>query len=65
MVITNTDGGAAHPPGEEGDSTGAALVWMNERYLTECLGRNPQVKAREISDTLFDIWWRTLYASSD
>jgi AcrR family transcriptional regulator len=45
--------------------TGAALVWMNERYLTECLGRVPQVRAREVGDTLYDIWWRTLYASSD
>jgi AcrR family transcriptional regulator len=45
--------------------TGAALVWMNERYLTECLGRTPQVKAREVSDTLLEIWYRTIYASSD
>jgi AcrR family transcriptional regulator len=45
--------------------TAAALVWMNERYLTECLGRVPQVRAREVSDTLYEIWMRTLYASSD
>src|SRR5215212_11040527 len=51
--------------GLNGKRTAAALVWMNERYLTECLGRIPQVRARDVGDTLMEIWWRTLYASSD
>jgi AcrR family transcriptional regulator len=45
--------------------TAAALVWMNERYLSTCLGSEPQVRAREVADTLYNVWLRTLYASSD
>src|SRR3954467_6222354 len=45
--------------------TAAALVWMNERYLSMCLGGNnnsgKQVKPREVADTLAQIWTRALY----
>ena len=43
--------------------TAAALVWMNERYLSICLGggNNKQLKPREVADTLHQIWTRTLY----
>jgi TetR/AcrR family transcriptional regulator, ethionamide resistance regulator len=43
--------------------TAAALVWMNERYLSMCLGgRNSrQARPREVADTLHQIWTRTLY----
>jgi AcrR family transcriptional regulator len=44
--------------------TAAALVWMNERYLSMCLGggnSTRQLKPREVADTLHQIWTRTLY----
>jgi AcrR family transcriptional regulator len=44
--------------------TAAALVWMNERYLSMCLGggnMTKQLKPREVADTLHQIWTRTLY----
>ncbi len=41
--------------------TAAALVWMNERYLSMCLGGGKQLKPREVSETLHQIWTRTLY----
>jgi TetR/AcrR family transcriptional regulator, ethionamide resistance regulator len=41
--------------------TAAALVWMNERYLSMCLGGSKQLKPREVADTLAQIWTRTLY----
>jgi TetR/AcrR family transcriptional regulator, ethionamide resistance regulator len=43
--------------------TASALVWMNERYLSMCLGggNNRQLKPREVADTLHQIWTRTLY----
>ena len=44
--------------------TAAALVWMNERYLSMCLGggnSTPQAKPRDVADTLHQIWTRTLY----
>jgi hypothetical protein len=41
--------------------TAAALVWMNERYLSMCLGGQKQLRPREVADTLAQIWTRTLY----
>jgi AcrR family transcriptional regulator len=41
--------------------TAAALVWMNERYLSMCLGGPKQQRARDVADTLSQIWTRTLY----
>jgi AcrR family transcriptional regulator len=40
---------------------GRALVWMNERYLKESLGRRPQAEAGVVVATLRDVWVRTLY----
>jgi AcrR family transcriptional regulator len=42
----------------------AALVWMNERYLSMCLGggnNTKQLKPREVAETLHQIWTRALY----
>jgi AcrR family transcriptional regulator len=44
--------------------TAAALVWMNERYLSTCLGGVRQVRPREVVDALYGIWLRTLYMES-
>jgi AcrR family transcriptional regulator len=41
--------------------TAKALVWMNERYLSEHLGREPHVPTARLVDTLTTIWSRTLY----
>jgi AcrR family transcriptional regulator len=41
--------------------TAAALVWMNERYLSMCLGGPKQIKPRDVSETLAQIWTRALY----
>lgn len=41
--------------------TARALVWMNERYLTETLGRKPQTPVEVVVETLWTIWVRTLY----
>jgi AcrR family transcriptional regulator len=41
--------------------TASALVWMNERYLSMCLGGAKQQRSREVVDTLYKIWTRTLY----
>ncbi len=43
--------------------TARALVWMNERYLTESLGREPYAPPRTVADTLLTIWTRVLYGS--
>jgi len=43
--------------------TARALVWMNERYLIECLGREPHADPQAAADTLFTIWTRVLYGS--
>ena len=41
--------------------TAAALVWMNERYLTETLGREPIDDPSEVVNTLASIWRRVVY----
>lgn len=41
--------------------TAAALVWMNERYLSICMGRQPKLRPREAAESLHRIWLRTLY----
>ena len=45
------------------EETARALVWMNERYLREALGRLPQTPVATVVDTLSTIWVRTLYPS--
>jgi AcrR family transcriptional regulator len=45
--------------------TARALVWMNERYLRETLGRLPQASTEAVAETLSNIWLRALYGSTD
>jgi TetR/AcrR family transcriptional regulator, ethionamide resistance regulator len=42
----------------------AALLWMNERYLIEKLGRRPQADPKAVADTLAAIWLRVLHGTS-
>jgi len=41
--------------------TAKALVWMNERYLTASLGREPFTPAETVAQTLATVWGRALY----
>ena len=50
-------------PPLDAHETARALVWMNERYLTESLGREPYAPSRTVADTLLTIWTRVLYGS--
>ena len=43
------------------EETARALVWMNERYLREAFGRQPQTPVATVVDALWTIWARTLY----
>lgn len=43
--------------------TARALVWMNERYLTETMGRVPQGDADHAATVLGEIWVHTIYGS--
>ena len=43
------------------DETARALIWLNERYLSEALGRTPQVDPQVVVDVLYRIWVSTLY----
>jgi TetR/AcrR family transcriptional regulator, ethionamide resistance regulator len=45
--------------------TASALVWMNERYLSTCLGAARQVRPREVAETLYSVWLRTLYLENE
>ena len=41
--------------------TAAALVWMNERYFAERLGREPFDDADRVAEALIRIWTATIY----
>ena len=41
--------------------TASALVWMNERYFVETLGREPFDDADLVAETLVRIWSATIY----
>jgi len=43
------------------DETARALIWMDERYLSEPLGRTPQTDPQVVVDVLCRIWIPTLY----
>ena len=43
--------------------TAEALVWMNERYLTLSLGREPTTERAIVARTLHTIWSRVLYGT--
>jgi AcrR family transcriptional regulator len=42
-----------------------ALILMNERYLNEELGRQPQADPKVVADTLAAIWLRVLYGVAE
>jgi AcrR family transcriptional regulator len=44
------------------DHTANALIWLNERFLSEALGRFPQGDQAQLVETLYRIWYATLYA---
>ena len=45
------------------DETARALIWMEERYLSEALGRTPQADPQVVVDVLYNIWMSTLYGT--
>jgi TetR/AcrR family transcriptional regulator, ethionamide resistance regulator len=45
--------------------TARALVWLNERYLSEAFGRQPPDDPLPVIGVLHHIWLATLYASAD
>jgi len=45
--------------------TARALVWLNERYLSEAFGRQPPDDPSPVIGALHHIWVATLYASAD
>ena len=46
------------------DETARALIWLDERYLSEALGRTPQTDPQLVVDVLYKIWVSTLYGTS-
>ena len=52
---------AGRAEADDPDRTAAALVWMNERYLTEALAREPADDPAKVAEALLAIWTRTLY----
>jgi hypothetical protein len=42
-----------------------ALILMNERYLNEELGHQPQADPKVVADTLAAIWLRVLYGVAE
>jgi TetR/AcrR family transcriptional regulator, ethionamide resistance regulator len=54
-----------HTPKElDPERTALALVHMNERVLTETLGRHPQDDPAAVAESLLRIWVATLYGAS-
>lgn len=47
----------------EAEETARALIWMDERYLTETLGRTPQADPVLVARVLLNIWVSTLYGN--
>jgi len=57
--------GRGRVPGEiDAAETARALVWLNERYLSETCGRRPQDDASRTVAVLARIWLATLYPRS-
>ncbi len=59
--IREEQGAGRTPADIDPGETARALIWLNERYLAEALGRDPQRDARKVVDTLYRIWMATLY----
>jgi AcrR family transcriptional regulator len=47
--------------GLDAHETARALIWLNERYLSEALGRSPQDDPARAVEVLSRIWLATLY----
>ncbi|MEU6165909.1 TetR/AcrR family transcriptional regulator [Streptomyces tanashiensis] len=45
------------------EQTARALIWMDERYLSEALGREPHADPQVVVDVLYNIWMSTLYSA--
>ena len=45
------------------DETARALIWMEERYISEALGRTPQTDPKLVVEVLYTIWMSTLYGT--
>lgn len=45
------------------DETARALIWLDERYLSEALGRTPQADPAVVVEVLHRIWISTLYGT--
>jgi hypothetical protein len=45
------------------DETARALIWLDERYLSEALGRTPQADPQVVVEVLYQIWVSTLYGT--
>ena len=48
----------------DAEETARALVWLNERYLSEALGRAPQEDPAQVTAILARIWLATLYGQT-
>lgn len=46
------------------DQTARALIWLDERYLLDSFGREPQADPAVVVDVLHNIWLSTLYGSA-
>ena len=46
------------------DETARALIWLDERYLSEALGRTPRTDPQLVVDVLYRIWMSTLYGTT-
>ncbi|MGV9790934.1 TetR/AcrR family transcriptional regulator [Streptomyces sp. NPDC004673] len=45
------------------EQTASALIWMDERYLSEALGREPRIDPQVVVDVLHGIWMSALYGA--
>ncbi|MDE2420100.1 MAG: TetR/AcrR family transcriptional regulator [Gammaproteobacteria bacterium] len=43
------------------EETARALIWLNERYLSETLGRMPQANPQDVVNVIYNIWKSALY----
>src|SRR3954451_23648262 len=46
------------------DETARALIWLDERYLSEALGRTSQTDPQLVVEVLYKIWVSTLYGTA-
>jgi AcrR family transcriptional regulator len=46
------------------DETARALIWMEERYISDALGHTPQQDPKLVLEVLYNIWVSTLYGKT-